>query len=67
MTRTQVLAESLIQQGSLTARNLEHPLRGNCKGCREAHVEFDSHLIHRIVGNELRLVRTGLHADLFDE
>lgn len=67
MTRLRALLESLIRQEPLTARHLDHPLRGIWKGYREAHVEPDRLLIYRIAGNELRLVRTGSHADLFKE
>ena len=67
LTRLRALLEALIQQEPLTARYLDHPLRGIWKGYREAHVEPDWLLIYRIVGNELRLVRTGSHADLFKE
>ena len=56
---------SLIRQEPLTARSLDHPLRGIWKGYREAHIEPDWLLIYRVAGNELRLVRTGSHADLF--
>jgi mRNA interferase YafQ len=67
LTRLRALLESLIQQEPLTARYLDHPLRGIWKGYREAHIEPDWLLIYRIVGSELRLVRTGSHADLFKE
>ena len=58
---------SLLRQEPLTARNLDHPLRGIWKGYREAHIEPDWLLIYRVTGNESRLVRTGSHADLFKE
>ena len=67
MTRLRTLLESLIQQEPLRARYRDHPLRGIWKGYREAHIEPDWLLIYRVVGNELRLVRTGSHADLFRE
>ncbi len=67
LTRLRTLLDSLIRQDPLTARHLDHPLRGIWKGYREAHIEPDWLLIYRIVGNELRLVRTGSHADLFRE
>ena len=67
LTRLRALLESLIQQEPPAARHLDHPLRGIWKGYREAHIEADWLLIYRIAGNELRLVRTGSHADLFKE
>jgi mRNA interferase YafQ len=45
----------------------DHPLKGNWKGYRDAHIEPDWLLIYRVAGDELHLVRTGSHADLFDE
>ena len=57
----------LIAQEPLAARYRDHPLRGIWKGYREAHVEPDWILIYRIEGDELRLIRTGSHADLFRE
>ena len=66
MNRLRVMLESLIRQDPLTARNLDHPLRGVWRSYREAHVEPDRLLIYRVEGNELHLVRTGSHADLFE-
>ena len=58
---------SLIRQEPLTARHLDHLLRGIWKGYRETHIEPVWLLIYRVTGSELRLVRTGSHADLFRE
>ena len=43
----------------------DHPLRGNYVGARDCHVEPDWVLIYAIAGDELRLLRTGTHTDLF--
>ena len=67
LTRLRAVLASLIRQEPLTARHLNHPLRGIWKGYREAHIEPDWLLIYRVTGSELRLVRTGSHADLFRE
>ena len=67
LAKLRELLTSLIQQEPLPARNLDHPLRGIWRGYREAHIEPDWLLIYRVVGNELRLVRTGSHSDLFRE
>lgn len=66
MNRLRVMLESLIRQEPLTARNLDHPLRGVWRSYREAHVEPDRLLLYRVEGNELHFVRTGSHADLFE-
>ncbi|WP_274522421.1 type II toxin-antitoxin system YafQ family toxin [Ectothiorhodospira mobilis] len=43
----------------------DHPLQGNWNGYRDAHLEPDGLLLYRVVDDELHLVRTGSHADLF--
>ena len=57
----------LISLAPLPTRYRDHPLRGLWKGYRDLHIEPDWLLIHRIEAGELRLVRTGSHADLFEE
>jgi mRNA interferase YafQ len=59
--------ELLIAREELPAIYKDHPLKGDWKGYRDAHIEPDWLLIYRIAGNELHLARTGSHADLFDE
>lgn len=61
------LLSSLINQTSLPERYRDHPLKGKWAGCRDAHVEPDWLLIYQIDGDQLILLRTGTHADLFDE
>lgn len=58
---------TLIQQVPLPSRYRDHALRGNWQGYREFHIESDWLLIYCVRGDELRLVRTGTHADLFDK
>ena len=65
LAKLRVLLASLIRQEPLSERYLDHPLRGNWKDCREAHIEPDWLLIYRVIGDQLHLVRTGSHADLF--
>lgn len=50
----------------LPAKNREHTLSGDWSGYRECHIEPDWLLIYVVVENDLILVRTGSHADLFD-
>ena len=65
--KLRALLVSLIEQEPLSARHCDHPLRGTWKGYREAHIEPDWLVIYRVKGDELRLVRTGTHSDLFKE
>ena len=66
LSKLRVLLAALIQQEPLPARYLDHPLRGTWKGYREAHIEPDWLLIYRTEEDELHLLRTGSHSDLFD-
>jgi mRNA interferase YafQ len=45
----------------------DHPLRGEWKGFRDAHVEPDWILIYRLEDHIVHFERTGTHSDLFDE
>lgn len=67
LTKLRMLLNLLIRQEPLSPSYLDHPLRGMWKGYREAHIEPDWLLIYYIEGEELRLVRTGSHSDIFKE
>jgi mRNA interferase YafQ len=67
MSKLRELILLLVAEARLPERYKDHPLRGNWRGYRDAHIEPDWLLIYRIVGDELHLVRTGSHADLFNE
>ena len=66
-TRLRELLALLLGGEALPERYKDHPLKGDWKGYRDAHVGPDWLLIYRVVGDELHLVRTGTHADLFGE
>ena len=51
---------------SLPASKRAHPLKGAWNGYWECHVEPDWLLIYKVTDDEVRLARTGTHADLFD-
>ncbi|MGB7592754.1 MAG: type II toxin-antitoxin system YafQ family toxin [Terriglobia bacterium] len=56
----------LLGQGSpLPPRYKHHPLAGEWKHHRDCHLEPDWLLIYKIDGDDLYLVRTGTHSDLF--
>ncbi len=61
------LMRRLANQEQLEPRFRDHKLSGDWQGFRECHVEPDWLLIYRIEGDEITFVRTGTHADLFDE
>jgi mRNA interferase YafQ len=49
----------------LPPRFRDHPLTGDWKHYRDCHIEPDWLLIYKIDGDDLYLVRTGTHSDLF--
>ena len=55
----------LIEGSPLPQRYKDHPLAGEWKHFRDCHIEPDWLLIDKITGNDLHLVRTGTHSDLF--
>ena len=55
----------LAEGRELPARCEDHPLGGPWKRHRDCHLEPDWLLIYKIDGNDLYLVRTGTHSDLF--
>lgn len=61
----QATVQTLRIPAPLPIKNRDHSLSGEYTGCRECHILPDWLLIYRVYGNELYLVRTGTHADLF--
>jgi len=57
----------LLVGDPLPERYRDHPLRATWKGYRDAQSSPTGSFIYRVSGDELHLVRTGSHADLFDE
>jgi len=63
--KLKTLIRRLVRGETLSDKYQDHPLRGDYAACRDCHIEPDWILIYRIDGNELHLIRTGTHADLF--
>jgi len=55
----------LVEGASLPPRYKDHSLGGNWKHHRDCHIEPDWLLLYKIDGDDLHLVRTGTHSDLF--
>jgi mRNA interferase YafQ len=51
---------------ALPASNRAHPLKGEWRGYWDCHIEPDWLLIYKVTDDEVRLARTGTHADLFE-
>jgi mRNA interferase YafQ len=55
----------LVEGDPLPPRYKDHSLSGNWKHHRDCHIEPDWLLLYKIDGDDLHLVRTGTHSDLF--
>lgn len=67
LSKLRALVLLLLEEQPLAARYRDHALKGKWSGLRDSHIEPDWLLIYYVEGDELHLVRTGTHADLFDE
>ncbi len=59
------IVKLLATEQPLPLHNRDHMLIGNFIGYRECHIAPDWLLIYSIKEDELQLVRTGTHSDLF--
>ena len=59
------IIEALATDAPLPPRARPHMLAGDWKGFMECHIAPDWLLIYQLVDDELILIRTGTHADLF--
>jgi mRNA interferase YafQ len=57
--------ELLAEQGALPSAYRPHKLSGEWSGVWECHIEPDWLLIYTVTDDEVLLIRTGTHADLF--
>jgi mRNA interferase YafQ len=66
MDKLKSLLSLLIEGKPLPENYLDHTLKGEWRGFRDAHIEPDWLLIYKIAGDVVRFERTGRHTDLFD-
>jgi mRNA interferase YafQ len=66
MDRLRAVISRLAAGQVLSDKHRDHALQGKYAGARDCHVEPDWVLIYAVVGEELRLIRTGSHTDLFE-
>lgn len=59
------VVELLVEAGTLPDGYNPHPLSGEWKGVLECHIESDWLLIYEATPDEILLIRTGTHRDLF--
>jgi mRNA interferase YafQ len=57
--------ELLAETGSLPEGYRPHRLSGEWKGVSECHIDSDWLLIYDVTPEEVLLIRTGTHSDLF--
>ena len=55
----------LVEDKPLPPRYKDHALAGEWSHYRDCHIEADWLLIYKVDGDDLHLVRTGTHSDLF--
>lgn len=67
LNKLKILIELLINEEQIPADYVDHPLTGNWRGYRDTHIEGDWLLIYKIIGQELKLARTGSHQDIFSQ
>ncbi len=58
--------EFLAAGEPLEAKYRDHALGGAYRGTRDCHIEPDWVLIYELTDEDLVLIRTGTHADLFE-
>jgi mRNA interferase YafQ len=63
----QAITDAIISGAPLPVSARPHILRGEWAGFWECHISFDWLLIYRFAGDDLVLIRTGTHRDLFGE
>ena len=59
------VVELLAEAGEVPAGFRPHRLSGEWKGIGECHIEPDWLLIYEVTADEVTLIRTGTHRDLF--
>ncbi len=65
MAKLRKLLQLLIDGHPLPLEYRDHSMQGDWKHHRNSHIQPDWLLIYKIDGNDIYLVRTGTHADIF--
>lgn len=65
MQKLKTILQMLVLGQSLPAKFRDHLLVGQYKGTHECHIEPDWLLIYEQTADEVILIRTGTHSDLF--
>jgi mRNA interferase YafQ len=65
MEKLKSIIRSLLREEKLDKIYQEHKLSGNYYDCMDCHIESDWMLIYKYDEENLFLIRTGTHSDLF--
>ncbi len=65
LDKLKIVIELLLHDRELPIALRGHELTGQWKGTRDLHIEPDWLLLYEISDEELVLIRTGSHSDLF--
>ncbi|MDD5215837.1 MAG: type II toxin-antitoxin system YafQ family toxin [Methylococcales bacterium] len=65
MDELKKVVELIAKNEALPEKYCAHPLTGNLRDCRECYIKPDWLLVYQLQFNELVLVRTGSHSELF--
>ncbi len=64
-SKFEALIAKLINEETLEEKYKDHKLSGQFKNCKECHIGPDWLLIYESTENEIILIRTGSHSELF--
>jgi len=64
-SKFEALIAKLSNNETLEDKYKDHKLSGQFKDCRECHIEPDWVVIYKSTENEIILIRTGSHFELF--
>lgn len=64
-TKLREIIEKIVEGESLDEKYRDHALTGNYRQTRECHIEPDWLLIYKLTKENLILIRTGSHSELF--
>jgi mRNA interferase YafQ len=63
--KLKTIVETLVKGENLDEKHRDHNLTGSYRQARECHIEPDWLLIYKRTKEELILIRTGSHSELF--
>ena len=58
--------ENIMHELEVGKKYNSHTLKGDFLGCCELHIEFDWILICKIIGSEIKYIRTGTHSNILN-